>query len=44
MVVIFSSYELAPYAAGPQIFRVSYEWLEPYLSAHGRALLGLETE
>lgn len=44
MVVIFSPYELAPYAAGPQTFRLSYEWLEPHLSAHGRALLGLESE
>lgn len=44
MVVIFSPYELAPYAAGPQTFRVSYDWLEPHLSAHGRAVLGLEAE
>ena len=44
MVVIFSPYELAPYAAGPQTFRLSYEWLEPHLSAHGRALLGLKSE
>ena len=44
MVVIFSPYELAPYAAGPQTFRLSYEWLEPHLSAHGRVLLGLEAE
>ena len=44
MVVIFSPYELAPYAAGPQIFRLSYDWLEPHLSARGRALLGLESE
>ena len=44
MVVIFSPYELASYAAGPQTFRLSYEWLEPHLSAHGRVLLGLETE
>lgn len=44
MVVIFSPYELAPYAAGPQTFRLSYRWLEPHLSIHGRALLGLESE
>ena len=44
MVVIFSPYELAPYAAGPQTFRFSYRWLEPHLSVHGRALLGLESE
>lgn len=44
MVVIFSPYELAPYAAGPQSFRLSYDWLEPHLSAHGQALLGLKAE
>lgn len=44
MAVIFSAYELAPYAAGPQTFRLPYEWLEPHLSAHGRVLLGLEAE
>ena len=44
MVVTFSPYELAPYAAGPQTFRLSYDWLEPHLSAHGRALLGLEAK
>ncbi len=44
MIVTFSPYELAPYAAGSQTFRLPYAWLEPYLSAHGRALLGLETE
>lgn len=43
MNVVFSPYELAPYAAGAQEFQVSYGWLEPYLSDHGRALLGLET-
>ena len=44
MTVTFSPYELAPYAAGPQTFRLSYDWLEPYLSAHGRTLLELEAE
>ena len=44
MEVIFSPYELAPYAAGPQSFRLSYDWLEPHLSAHGRVLLGLEAK
>lgn len=41
MDVIFSPYELAPYAAGPQEFHLPYEFLEPYLSNHGRLLLGL---
>lgn len=44
MRVAFSPYELAAYAAGTQEFRLSYDWLKPYLSGHGRALLGLETE
>lgn len=42
MTVIFSPYELAPYAMGPQCFRLSYDWLAPHLSDYGRALLGLE--
>lgn len=42
MRVAFSPYELAAYAAGAQEFHLSYEWLEPWLSAHGRELLGLE--
>lgn len=42
MTVAFSPYELAAYAAGPQIFRLSYEELLPHLGPHGRALLGLE--
>lgn len=41
MTVVFSPYELAPYAAGPQEFRFSYDWLQPYLGPHGQALLGL---
>lgn len=44
MTVAFSPYELAAYAAGPQIFRLSYEELLPHLGPHGRALLGLEGE
>ncbi|MDO4315676.1 MAG: DUF3298 domain-containing protein [Oscillospiraceae bacterium] len=44
MRVAFSPYELAAYAAGAQEFQLSYEWLEPWLSAHGRELLGLEAE
>lgn len=42
MDVVFSAYELAPYAAGPQEFQLSYEFLEPYLSEQGKLLLGLE--
>lgn len=42
MTVGFSPYELASYAAGPQVFRLSYEELLPHLGPHGRALLGLE--
>ena len=41
MTVGFSPYELAAYAAGPQIFQLSYEWISPYLSVHGREILGL---
>lgn len=44
MRVAFSPYELAAYAAGTQEFQLSYDWLKPYLSGHGRTLLGLETE
>lgn len=29
---------------GAQEFHLSYDWLRPYLSQHGRELLGLETE
>jgi hypothetical protein len=41
MAVIFSPYELAPYGAGPQVFRLSYEWLAPHLGDHGRSVLGI---
>lgn len=41
MTVAFSPYELAAYAAGPQVFCLPYSFLEPYLSEGGRALLGL---
>ena len=40
MEVGFSSYELACYAAGPQQFQISWDFIEPYLSDYGRALLG----
>lgn len=41
MTVTFSPYELACYAAGPQVFTVTYEWLQPHLSERGREILGL---
>ena len=41
MTVGFSPYELAAYAAGPQIFRLTYDQLAPHLGEHGRTLLGL---
>ena len=41
MNVVFSAYELAPYAEGPQEFCVPYEFLEPHLNDTGRLLLGL---
>ena len=44
MTVAFSPYELACYAAGPQVFELSYEQLRPYLSEDGLALLGLSAE
>ena len=44
MTVVFSPYELAPYAAGPQEVHVSYDWLKPHLNPQGRALLQLEEE
>lgn len=42
MTVTFSTYELASYANGPQVFELPYEWLEPHLSRQGRLVLGLE--
>lgn len=42
MNVGFSPYELACYAAGPQVFQVPYADLRDCLSEQGRALLGLE--
>ncbi len=41
MTVAFSPYELAAYAAGPQIFHLSYDWLESRFSGFGREVLGL---
>ena len=43
MTVAFSPYELASYAAGAQIYHLSYEELMPYLSPHGMELLGLDS-
>lgn len=40
--IIFSAYELAPYAAGPQEFHFPYSALDNYWSDSGRALLGLD--
>ncbi len=42
MTVAFSPYELAPYGFGTQTFTVSYDWLRPHLSQHGREVLDLE--
>lgn len=44
MTVAFSPYELAAYAAGPQVFHLSYEQLLPHLGPRSRQLLGLEAE
>lgn len=42
MTVGFSPYELASYAAGSQVYHLTYAQLEPYLSEYGRTLLGLD--
>lgn len=44
MTITFSPYELASYAAGPQIFEIPYEFLKPYLSLQGLEILGLAEE
>lgn len=44
MTVVFSPYELAAYAFGPQEFFISYEFLESYFSDYGRAILDLKSE
>lgn len=44
MTVGFSPYELASYAAGPQTFTLSNDFLEPYLSDYGKAVLDLPAE
>ena len=42
MQVIFGVYDIAPYAAGEQVFTISYDLLRPYLNSYGKTLLGLE--
>ena len=42
LTVIFSAYELASYAAGPQEFHIPYAALDSYWSDSGRAVLGLD--
>lgn len=41
MTVAFSPYDLAAYAAGPQVYHLPYETFAGYLSPHGLAMLGL---
>ena len=42
MTVIFSVYDIAPYAAGEQAFSMSYEFIAPYLNDYGRQMLELD--
>ena len=42
MTVGFSPYELACYAAGPQVFHLSYDSLRPHLGREARLFLGLD--
>lgn len=44
MTVAFSPYELACYAAGPQVFHLPYDWLRPRLSSYGCEVVGLPAE
>lgn len=41
MEIIFGTYELASYAAGPQTFTIPVKVYEPYLNDYGRTLLGV---
>ena len=41
MTVIFGVYDIAPYAAGEQHFRIPYELLSPCLNAYGKTMLNL---
>ena len=40
MNVIFGVYDIAPYAAGEQVFRIPYEVLSPCLNRYGKTVLG----
>ena len=42
LTVVFGVYDLAPYAAGEQVFQVDYQVIAPYLTDYGRQLLELE--
>ena len=42
LTVIFSAYELASYANGPQEFHIPYAALDSYWSDSGRTVLGLD--
>lgn len=44
MMVTFSAYEMACYAAGPQTFEIGLDFLKSYLSEDGRLLLGIPEE
>lgn len=44
MTVGYSPYEMACYAAGPQVFTLTYEQLFPNLSDHGLEVLGLTVD
>ena len=44
MTVVFSVYDIAPYAAGEQAFEVSYALIEPYLNDYGRQMLEIAKE
>lgn len=43
MQIVFSAYDLASYAAGPQMFTIPYTALDLYWSDAGRVTLGLST-
>ena len=42
MHIIFGVYDIAPYAAGEQVFTIPYHLLAPYLSRYGKGLLDLK--
>ena len=41
MSVIYAPYDIAPYAAGEQVFTIPYEIITPYLNDYGREVLEL---